>query len=140
MSLQRTGLALSLIGAILDFTSGTLIFGASSMPLERSMGMTAITMDANVWTTILYGLGGLLVITGIAGATRIGTGRMHLTGGIMTAYGVIMLIIGGLMFTRATPMMQSAEFLGIGMIVIGLAMIINGVTMATRKSIDNSQM
>jgi hypothetical protein len=76
-------------------------------------------------------LGLLLLITGILGVSRFGNGRMHLFGGLMTLYGIIMLIIGSIIFLGIMPMTQEANFINIGMFIVGFGMIINGILMTT---------
>lgn len=127
------GLALSVVGAALDFASGTLILQTASMPTMPDMGMGPVTTYATVWSLLLYSLGGLLIITGVLGVTRVSMGRMHIFGGMMAIYGIIMLIIGALMLMEITPTMQGATFSSIGMFVVGFGMVINGLLMATRR-------
>lgn len=140
-TLAVVGLVLSVIGAALDFTSGTLILQTPSiMPVASGMGMAPMNTGAITWGLLLYGLGGPLIVTGVLGVTRVGMGRMHIFGGLMVIYGIIMLLIGGSMFMGVTPMMEGALFSSVGMFAVGLGMMVNGLLMATRREMMMSSM
>ncbi|MBI3022932.1 MAG: hypothetical protein HYY68_04295, partial [Thaumarchaeota archaeon] len=68
----------------MDFTSGSLFL------------MTGPSLSS--WTVGLYVFGGVVVLTGILGITSIGTRWMETFGGLMLAYGAIMIVIGWLMY------------------------------------------
>ncbi len=121
--MQYAGVALSFAGAALDFTSGSLISvsqsGLDMMHTETTSGL--------VWTIVLYSLGALLALTGILSLTSLGMKRMQTFGGFMVAYGVVMLGLGGLMFS--IQLMQSPILLGGGMLIVGALMILNASVM-----------
>jgi hypothetical protein len=126
--IAAVGLALSVVGAALDFASGTLILQAASMPIMPGMRVGSVTTNAMVWSLLLFGLGGLLLITGVLGVTHVSMGRMHIFGGLMAIYGIIMLIIGALMLMEITPMMQGVIFSSTGMVIVGFGMIVKWTT------------
>ncbi len=129
--LPMVSLVLSVIGAVLNLVSGTSILAMASVPIAGNMGMMPPGSGITMWALLLYGLGGLLIVTGVLGVTHVGMSRMRTFGGIMVVYGVVMLIIGGSMFMGITPVMQGA-ISSMGMLLVGLAMIVNGTLMATR--------
>ncbi len=133
-NLAVIGFVLSLIGAILDFSAGTLIVrGSSSMSMGGEMGMEAMGAAAVFWPILLYSLGVILIVTGLLGITKIGMGRMRLFGGLMILDGFLMLAIGGSMIIGVTLMM-SGIISGIVMLFVGSAMIGNGALMAKRNA------
>ncbi len=133
-NLAVIGFVLSLVGAILDFSSATLIVrGPSSMSMGGDMGMQTMVNPSVFWPILLYSLGAILIATGLLGITKIGMGRMRLFGGLMILYGILMLAIGGSMIVGVTLMM-SGMISGVAMLFIGSAMIGNGVLMARHQA------
>lgn len=133
-NLAVSGFVLSLVGAILDFSAGTLIVrGSSSMSTGGEMGMQPTGVAAVFWPILLYSLGAILIATGLLGMTKIGMGRMRLFGGLMVLYGVLMLAIGGSMIIGVTLMM-SGMISGVAMLFIGSGMIGNGALMVKRQA------
>ncbi|MDG6998160.1 MAG: hypothetical protein JRN15_03495 [Nitrososphaerota archaeon] len=118
---------LGLAGASLDYASGYLIL-TNSMMIVNEMGnmLTSYSSSGLGWSIGLFALGTLLLATSIASFSSAGMGRMDLFGLLMIVDGVVMLLIGGAMFLRVTPMMNGFIFSGIGMFVIGALMIVNG--------------
>ena len=128
------GLILSVARAVLDFASATLILQMASDPSMLNTGMST-SMNSNIlWSLLLYGLGVLLLITGILGVTRFSDGRMPIFAGSMTLYGIIMLIIGVIMLIGVMPMTQEGNLINLGMFIIGFSMIINGILMTTHTA------
>lgn len=132
-NLAVIGFVLSVVGAILDFSAGTLIVrGSSSMSMGGEMGMQTMVTASVFWPILLYSLGAVLIATGLLGITKIGMGRMRLFGGLMILYGIMMLAIGGSMIVGVTLMM-SGLISGTAMLFIGSAMIGNGALMIKRR-------
>jgi len=121
------GLVLSLLGALLDFASGTAVLRGLSMMEPMSLQQTAIP-----WTISLYSLGIVLVITGLLGVSSVGLIRMRTMGFLMLLYGITMVGVGALMYEGYTPMMANTALLGLGMMGVGIVMLVNGVLMARR--------
>ncbi|MEK0326072.1 MAG: hypothetical protein QQN63_10250 [Nitrosopumilus sp.] len=133
-NLAVIGFVLSLVGAILDFSAGTLIVrGPSSMSMGGEMGMQTMVNASVFWPILLYSLGVILIVTGLLGITKIAIGRMGLFGGLMILYGIMMLAIGGSMIVGVTLMM-SGMISGTAMLFIGAAMIGNGTLMVQRRA------
>jgi len=133
-NLAVVGFVLALVGAILDFSAGTLIVrSSSSMSMIDEMGMSVTVAGTVAWPIFLYSLGVILVATGLLGITKIGMRRMRLFGGLMILYGIVMLAVGGSMIIGVTLMM-SGMISGIAMLFIGSAMIGNGALMAKRQA------
>ncbi len=126
--LLAASLVLSIIGAVLNFASGTLLLQPEQ---EGDMGMRPPGREATTWAILLFGLGVLLIVTGVLEVTRMAMRRMRLFGGSMIIYGIVMLIIGGFMFNGSTPTMQGATIYSAGMLVIGIGMVANGFLMMT---------
>ncbi len=134
-NLAVVGFVLALVGAILDFSAGTLIVrSSSSMSMGGEMGMPLTVAGTVAWPIFLYSLGVILVATGLLGITKIGMSRMRLFGALMILYGIVMLVIGGSMIIGVTLMM-SGMISGIAMLFIGSAMIGNGALMAKRQAL-----
>ena len=133
-NLAVIGFVLSLVGAILDFSAGTLIVrGSSTMSMGGEMGMQTMVNASVFWPILLYSLGVILIVTGLLGITKIAIGRMGLFGGLMILYGIMMLAIGGSMIVGVTLMM-SGMISGTAMLFIGAAMIGNGTLMVQRRA------
>ncbi len=125
---NAVALFLSVVGAAVDFGSGTIML-QSAMVSSKSMMGNAIDIGAVVWGLLLYGLATLLIITGVLGTTRVADGRMPVFGGLMTIYGVVMLVIGSLMFIGVTPVMHDIFASTLAMFAVGLSMLLNGMIM-----------
>ncbi len=117
-------LVLSLAGGALDFTSGSLFLMANS--------------SLSSWTVGLYVLGGVVVLTGVLGITSIGMRWMETFGGLMLAYGAIMIVIGWLMYP--IPMLVGATLSSIGMLAVGTLMIASGSFMSLKPAIGMNGM
>ncbi|MHB2036916.1 MAG: hypothetical protein ACYCPW_09290 [Nitrososphaerales archaeon] len=130
-----SGFILGFAGAILDFSSGYLIF-VQSMVTTNTMGvsMTEYNSFAVVLGIGLFVLGGLLIITAIASVSSFGNMRMRIFGLMMTVYGVVMLLIGELMYSRIAPMMAGSFLSSAGMFAVGFLMILNGVLMVRNSA------
>lgn len=90
------------------------------------------------WTVGLYVLGGVVVLTGVLGITSIGMRWMETVGGLMLAYGAIMIVIGWLMYP--IPMMVGATVSSIGMLAVGILMIASGTFMSLKPAIGMNGM
>ena len=130
-----TGLILGFAGAVLDFSSGYLIF-VQSMVRTNTMGvsMTEYNSFALVWGIGLFVLGGLLIITAIASVSSFGNMRMRIFGLMMAVYGVVMLLVGESMYLQIAPMMAGSFLTSVGMFVVGFLMILNGVLMVRNRA------
>jgi hypothetical protein len=126
----RTGLILSLAGAILDFSSGYLFF-AHSTTTTNDMGVSMVNHNSSAiyWGIGIVILGALLVITAIIGNSSVGMRRMSFFGTLMVPYGVLMVLIGASMYSNISPMMQGSLVLSGGMFLVGALMIVNGFWM-----------
>jgi hypothetical protein len=126
-SVRQSGFALGVVGAVLDFYVGYLILQGSS---TNDMGMVVIQSgSALAWGVGLFILGGLLILTALASVTSLGTGRGKSFGALMVVYGVVMLAIGGFMYSGFAPMMGGALLSSLGMILLGALMVLNGAVM-----------
>jgi len=117
------GSVLAILGAALDFYSSYQIM---SYP---TTGMMESSQAATVWGVGLASLGVLLLIMAVAGVSSLGAGRMALFGTLMTVYGVLMLFLGAAMDFGVSPAMQMASLTGLGMLVVGAVMMVNGFMM-----------
>ena len=106
-----TGLALSIVGAILDFASGYM-----AAPMEVSMA------SAYVEETSLLVLGAIVLVLGMVSVTPSLIKRMKWTGLGMEILGVVMAVVSGVV-----PGMNTD--ISYGMLVVGALMIINGALM-----------
>ncbi|MDV3277928.1 MAG: hypothetical protein LYZ69_05615 [Nitrososphaerales archaeon] len=114
-----TGLAVSLIGAVLDFVSGFML-----TPMTGG-GMAASFLSA----VALYVLGGAVLIVGVLLLAPSMAGRMNRFGVLMEVFGVVMALASGLV-----PGMNVG--LSYAMLVIGGLMILNGALMQRRNKAE----
>ncbi|OHE55797.1 MAG: hypothetical protein A3K61_03785 [Thaumarchaeota archaeon RBG_16_49_8] len=127
--LNVVALFLSIVGAAVDFSSGTIMLQNAMVSSSKSMMGNTIDIGAVVWGLLLYGLATVLVITGVLGTTRVADGKMPVFGGLMVAYGAVMLVIGSVMFIGITPVMQDILASTLAMFAVGLSMLLNGMVM-----------
>jgi len=127
--LNAVALFLSIVGAAVDFGSGTIMLQSAMVSSKSAMGNT-IDTGAVVWGLLLYGLATILVTTGVLGTTRVADGKMVVFGGLMVVYGTIMLVIGSVMFIGITPVMQDIFASTLAMFAVGLSMLLYGTVMA----------
>jgi hypothetical protein len=127
--LRSFGLVLGLVGALLDFYSAYLLYTANPMVLNEQ-GMAVQSGAGVVWGFGIAALGVVLAVTVVGAVLTKGLDRMKDFGALMVVYGVVMLFVGGYMLTGLGPMMQGTLFPGIGMLVVGALMILNGGLMA----------
>jgi hypothetical protein len=120
------GLALGLAGAVLDFYSSYEIMSYPAATMGMALG---VAVSGAIWMAGLVALGVLLVATAVASFSSFGASRMALFGGMMVVYGVVMLLVGATMDAGISPAMQTASFTGLGMLVVGAAMVANGSMM-----------
>ena len=111
-----------------------------STSMGSPMGMEVPSIGAFGWAPALYGLGGLLLVTGVLGVTRRGMRQMRVLGVSMLIYGLLMLTLGALMLARLTPAMQEATMLGIGMGIVGVSMLANGFLMMRHGALPRGGM
>jgi hypothetical protein len=133
-SLLVSGFVLGIAGAVLDFYSGST-FLSLSMSTTTMMGVTTTHYNtvAQDWGIFLLGLGGVLAITSTLNLTTFGMKQMRLFGALMMGYGVVMLVVGVLMYSGVTPVMAqqfTTLISGLGMFGVGALMVVNGVFMA----------
>ena len=127
-----TGFVLAIVGALLDFASAYLILSGSVTMVQNGMGMNSVQVmsdSAIIWGVGIFVFGVVLIITAYLSISNYGRIRMRTVGGLMLAYGVIMFLIGGSMFSGITPMMQGSVLSSIGMFIVGVLMIMNGILM-----------
>jgi len=117
-------LLLSLVGGAVDFASASLfLMGGSRF---------------STWSLGLFAFGGIIIVTGIIGITSLGIRRMEILGGLMFAYGEIMLAIGWLMYP--IPMIFGATLSSVGMFIVGASMVASGFFMSLRKGMGMNGM
>jgi hypothetical protein len=119
-AIALSGLALSLVGGVIDLLSGySMTQGANVVPMmsESSQALFGIG---------LFGVGVLVMFTGLLLVTERFSGRMSLLGALMEVYGIVM----GLVSTYAPGMNPSAAD---GMLVVGILMFLNGILMQSRR-------
>jgi hypothetical protein len=136
-SLLVSGLVLGIIGAILDFYSGSA-FLSMSMSTTTMMGVTTTHYNgsAQYWGIFLLFLGIALLLTAGISITSYGLRQMALFGMLMMGFGVVMFAVGALMYSGITPMMpqQSTTLVSsLGMFGVGALMLVNGSFMAMRR-------
>ena len=108
----------------MDFVSGSLFLMADPR--------------LSAWTVGLYFFGGVVVLTGILGITSIGMRWMETFGGLMLAYGAIMIVIGWLM--NPIPMLVGATLASLGMFAVGILMIASGTFMSLKPGMGIQEM
>jgi hypothetical protein len=124
---SASGLILGLVGGVLDFASGAgLLLNGTQ---QTMMGNTAVSPQNEVLALGLFALGAIVIITAIASVMSVGRGRPKLLSGLMLAYGIVMLLVGGSMAGGLVTMMSTPLY-GYAMIIVGLLMIVNGSIMS----------
>lgn len=118
-TLASTGLALSIVGAALDFASG---YTTGLMP---SGGMEV----PSIFTILLYLLGGVVVVVGILLVAPSMARRMKWFGLLMEVLGVVMALASAWI-----PGMNAG--LSDAMLIVGALMILNGALMQTRRKME----
>lgn len=123
-------IVLGVLGATIDIASGYL-FLTQSMITTNDMGVmiTGVNYQGIGWSAGLFSLGALILITTFLGASSFGKGRMRNFGYLMVIYGIVMLLIGTLMYSGMTPMMEGSLYSSLGMFIVGVLMIANGAIM-----------
>jgi hypothetical protein len=113
---------LGIIGGLLDFASSTTI-----VLNQGGTMMNSFLFSGYVWAAILLALGVLVVI--VAVFSVMSTGMRHLRGFalLMMTLGILMVIIGGIMSTGS--IVGSSVIYSYGMVIVGILMAVNGVTM-----------
>ena len=112
------GVFLGSAGALLDFYSGYQLL---------TQGGMAGPSDA--WGAGILLLGVVLAVTALAMAYPSWTDLMADFGSLMLVYGAVMLFIGGMMYSGRISMMQGGVESGIGMVMVGALMLVNGAWM-----------
>ena len=126
------GLLLSAIGAVICFTTATLTVQTTSTGMMQQY-------TSGLWMAIsMYALGAALLVTGILGVTAIGMRRMKVFGALMTLYGILMLLSGWIMSSEPSLMVQGVAIWSIGMFIVGVSMIGEGVLMVKTKTMTQS--
>lgn len=121
------GFILGLAGAFLDLLSGYLILSNSMMPAnDMNIMIPTYSSTGLAWSIGLFALGALLLVSVLVSSTNTGMSHMGLVGGLMILYGFVMMLIGGAMLFRVTPMMSDYLSSSTGMFVVGALMIVNG--------------
>ena len=123
-------IVLGVLGAAVDIASGYL-FLTQSMITTNDMGVmvTGVNYQGIGWSLGLFSLGALILATTFLGASSFGSGRMRNFGYLMVIYGIVMLLIGTLMYSGMTPMMGGSLYSSLGMFIIGVLMTANGAMM-----------
>jgi len=109
------------------------------------MGVTTTHYNtaAQDWGIFLLALGGVLVITAALNVTSLGRKHMGLFGALMMGYGVIMFIVGALMYSGGTPVMTqqfTTMISSLGMFGAGALMVASGVLMSRVNYFGSSDM
>ena len=115
------GLTISVVGALLDFASGYLL-----TPMEGAMAFAYLAEVA------MYVLGGIVLVLGVLSVTRVMANRMKWCGLGMEIIGVVMAVVSGLV-----PGMN--EGLSDAMLVIAIAMIIDGALMQRNRGMQKEK-
>jgi hypothetical protein len=125
-----SGLILGLVGSLIDFVSGSLILTQGVMTTNQ-MGVTMNEYDPYTlaWGIAIFVLGAVLLITAFASISSTGMRRMDLFGVLMSVYGVVMIFIGGAMYSRLTTVMQGSFLTSLAMFSVGVLMVLNGILM-----------
>jgi len=108
------------------------------------MGVTTTHYNnsAQVWGIFLLAPGGVLAITAALNVTSIGMKHMGLFGALMMSYGVVMFVVGDLMYSGVTPVMAqqfTTLISSLGMFGVGALMVANSTLMA-KVNLSNSKM
>lgn len=125
------GIAIGIVGAILDFYSGYQI-NAQSMSTASDMATGSVSPGL-AWGVGIIALGVVLLVTSVGSAVLPNAVKMKDLGALMIVYGLTMLFIGASMYSGLAPMMNGALFPAIGMLVVGALMIANGAFMRRSK-------
>jgi hypothetical protein len=121
---RALGGVLGFVGALLDFYSGSLLLaGTSEMGTVTQSGGG---IDA-VWGVGMTALGVVLIVTALAEILPYGAQRMGDFGALMGLYGIVMLFVGSMMYAGLTSMQGTLP--GLGMLVVGALMVVNGAAM-----------
>lgn len=133
------GLVIGIAGALLDFYSGSY-FLSRSITQTTMMGVatTRYSEIAEIWGIFALSLGLIVLITSLLNATPFSMGKMSIFGGLMIAYGIAMIVLGALMYSGVTPMMQEQTVTlasSLGMFVVGALMLLNGSLMIGNRAI-----
>jgi hypothetical protein len=124
---STSGFLIGLVGGVLDLASGAgLLLGGMQ---QASMGSNDIARQNELLALGLFWLGVIVMITAVVSILSVGRGRRKLFSGLMIAYGVVMLLVGGSM-AGGLVMMMSTPFYGYAMIIVGVLMIANGSIMS----------
>jgi hypothetical protein len=123
------GPVLGFVGALLDFYSGYLLLTGSAMSVDGMGGATQSNAAGFAWGIGISAIGVVVAVTTLAFILPVGALMMRDIGSLMAVYGVAMLFFGGVMYLGVTSMMQGAFFVGLGMLVVGTLMIVNGAFM-----------
>lgn len=131
-SLSSTvGFIIGLAGGVLDFASGT---GLLQNGMQQTIMENASTAPQNDVVGLgLYALGAVVIASAAASVISVGRKHLGLLSGLMVVYGVVMLLVGGLMAGGLLTMMISTPFYGYAMVVVGALMIANGSIMSRTK-------
>ncbi len=117
----RFSVVIGVLGGLVDLAAGLVL-------LVGPMGPSAMAAD---WTAVGLLALGVVVLATVTALARAPMGRAP-TGyrGLMLAYGILMLIIGGVMLTGLLPMMEGSLISGGAMVLVGIGMLFSGATMA----------
>jgi hypothetical protein len=129
-------LGISIVAALLDFISGSIILQNTSMS-ESNNGMMqqpAPSMLGDWWIAFLFGLGVLIVATGSLYFTRFGMKNMRTLGFIMILYGAIMIGTGAVMISGMSGIMSPSQSIVLGflMLIAAVLMIFEGYHMTSK--------
>jgi hypothetical protein len=116
-----TGLALSVIGALLDVASGYLL-----APMSGGMPSTYVAEAS------MYLLGAAVLVWGLLSVTTVMAARMKWSGAGMEILGVVMAVVSGII-----PGMNGG--LSNAMLLVGALMIINGALMQRRRGMKQEK-
>jgi hypothetical protein len=126
-SSSARGLVVGLVGGALDFASGTALFLGGAQ--EVMMGNTGMTRQNELLALGLFLLGAIVIMTAVVSVISLGKRHPKLLSGLMVAYGIVMLLVGGSMAGGLFSVMSTPLY-GYAMIIVGILMIVNGSSMS----------
>ena len=127
---MRASVGLGLLGGAVDLAVGAILLLQTPMTMMPSLA-TALGFFAGIG---LLALGVIVLVTALLMSRRGAMERGLRAGGLMLLYGALMLAIGGAMLGQVFPLMGGSLYSGITMIVLGVAMLVSGGSMARGRN------
>lgn len=124
---STNGFILGLVGGLLDFASASfLLIGQNGSTGMMNEG----PIPSYLWAALLVLLGSVVILTSVLSVVSIGIRFARVFALLMIAYGVIMMIVGAGMTTGYIMSGDVATIYSYGMIIVGGAMVVNGIMMS----------